>query len=93
MSTATLSGPGTSGSGSRPRSDMAREYAEEGLRDLARDFKEHGPRYATEYLRYLKGERTQHPQPAGVHPKIAAAIRDVVVDGALAAGMRGVRVK
>lgn len=77
----------------RRRSDVA-PIVEEGLRELASDFAKHGPDYAERYLSYLLGERATPPSPGGqFHPKIAAAVRDIVVDQAYLAGVRSARIR
>ena len=76
----------------RLSSAEVKPMAEEHLRELARDFAAHGPAYANRYVEYLVGERSTVPLPGRVHPKIAAAIRDVVTDSALVAGVKTVRV-
>ena len=81
-----------SGSEKPRRFEEVKPVAEEHLRELARDFATHGPGYADRYLRYLVGERSTFPQPKGLHPKVAAAIRDVATDAALVAGVTTVRV-
>lgn len=88
-----VSGSVTSGSGRRPLSEEVKPVVEQGLRELARDFATHGPAYAERYIQYLVGERSTPPMPKGVHPQIAAAVRDVVTDSALVAGVKTARIR
>lgn len=93
MGTVTSKPSGMGGSGQRPlSSEDVKPVAEQNLREMWSDVAKHGPGYATRYVQYLTGERSTYPMPKGLHPSVAAAIRDTVTDACLVAGVKTVRV-
>ena len=59
------------------------ERVREDLHDHLEDFKRHGPSYISDYIDAVLTGRLTRPTSHRLHPKIAAFVRDIVLDAAM----------
>lgn len=62
-------------------------FVREELVEMLSAFQAHAGCYAARYLEHVTDGAPRPQTPASLHPKVAAAIRDVVLDQASVAGL------
>lgn len=81
-----MSAAQTRGSGSMPRSDLATVLGPvvEEIGDLLAVVESAGVTYARDYLKHVTENAPRPSTPQGLHVKVAAALRDIVLEHAVA---------
>lgn len=94
MEAATASWTVTDAMALRRRSEELEACVLEELRDLGRQLLTHGVPYAKAYSEWISGHRSRPPhKPVNLHVDLAACLRDIAKDQAIAVGCQGVRTR